>query len=90
MTWQAMWCRSIAQGCSEYNITVLLDQRDAVRALRAVHGRFYLATLPMAVGVIGPGLVGRTFLGQLAAQLEACPNNFLCQCPYTSWSQSVG
>ena len=57
--------RSIAQGCSEYNITVLIDQRDSVRALRAVHGRFYLATLPLALGIVGPGLIGSTFLAQL-------------------------
>ena len=62
--------RSIAQGCSEYNITVLIDQRDSVRALRAVHGRFYLATLPLGVGLVGPGLIGGTFLDQVHAQFE--------------------
>ncbi|KAK9826886.1 hypothetical protein WJX81_004474 [Elliptochloris bilobata] len=60
--------RSIAQGCSEYNITVLIDQRDAERALRAVHGRFYLATLPLAVGLVGPGLIGSTLLTQIHQQ----------------------
>ena len=62
--------RSIAQGCSEYNITVLIDQKDSVRALRAVHGRFYLATLPLGVGLVGPGLIGGTFLDQIHAQFE--------------------
>ena len=62
-------CRSIAQGCSEYNITVLIDQRDSVRALRAVHGRFYLATLPLGVGLVGPGLIGGTFLDQIHQQM---------------------
>ena len=61
--------RSIAQGCSEYNITVLIDQKDSIRALRAVHGRFYLATLPLGVGIIGPGLIGGTFLDQIHAQI---------------------
>ena len=60
--------RSIAQGCSEYNITVLIDQKDAERALRAVHGRFYLATLPLAVGLVGPGLIGSTLLTQIHQQ----------------------
>ena len=62
-------CRSIAQGCSEYNITVLIDQKDSVRALRAVHGRFYLATLPLGVGLVGPGLIGGTFLDQIHQQM---------------------
>ena len=64
-----MRCRSIAQGCSEYNITVLIDQKDSVRALRAVHGRFYLATLPLGVGLVGPGLIGGTFLDQIHQQM---------------------
>lgn len=65
-------CRSIAQGCSEYNITVLIDQKDSVRALRAVHGRFYLATLPLGVGLVGPGLIGGTFLDQIHQQMTVC------------------
>ena len=68
---RAMSCarRSIAQGCSEYNITVLIDQKDSIRALRAVHGRFYLATLPLGIGIIGPGLIGGTFLDQIHQQI---------------------
>lgn len=62
--------RSIAQGCSEYNITVLIDQRDSIKALRAVHGRFYLATLPLALGIVGPGAIGATLLEQLRQQLQ--------------------
>ncbi|CAL8471282.1 g10824 [Coccomyxa elongata] len=68
--------RSIAQGCSEYNITVLIDQKDSVRALRAVHGRFYLATLPLGVGIIGPGLIGGTFLDQIHAQITELRDEF--------------
>ncbi len=47
---------------------MLIDQRDARRALRAVHGRFYLATLPLAVGLVGPGLIGSTLLTQIHQQ----------------------
>ena len=68
--------RSIAQGCSEYNVTVLVDEKDSVRALRAVHGRFYLATLPLAVAVVGPGLIGRTFLEQVAEQASVLRDEF--------------
>ena len=67
--------RSIAQGCSEYNITVLIDQKDAVRALRAVHGRFYLANLPLGVGIVGPGLIGKTFMSQIQSQIEVRLNS---------------
>lgn len=66
--------RAIAQGCSEYNITALINQKDAVRALRAVHGRFYLKALPIGVGLVGPGLIGGTFLQQIEEQLEKLQN----------------
>ena len=68
--------KSIAQGCSEYNITVLIDQKDAVRALRAVHARFYLARLPLALAIVGPGLIGGTFLTQLADQVDTLRSDF--------------
>ena len=42
-----------------------------MRALRAVHARFYLATLPLALAVVGPGLIGATFLSQLEQQMQA-------------------
>ena len=45
--------RAIAQGCSEYNITTVIDGADTERALRAVHSRFYLSETPIAVGVVG-------------------------------------
>ncbi|KAI7743938.1 LOW QUALITY PROTEIN: hypothetical protein M8C21_028463, partial [Ambrosia artemisiifolia] len=57
--------RAIAQGCSEYNITVVVKREDCVRALRAVHSRFYLSKTSIAVGIIGPGLIGATLLNQL-------------------------
>ena len=43
--------------------------RPAVKALRAVHGRFYAEALPIGVGLIGPGLIGGTFLKQLHEQV---------------------
>nr|XP_043614760.1 bifunctional aspartokinase/homoserine dehydrogenase, chloroplastic-like [Erigeron canadensis]XP_043614761.1 bifunctional aspartokinase/homoserine dehydrogenase, chloroplastic-like [Erigeron canadensis] len=60
--------RAIAQGCSEYNITVVVKREDCVRALRAVHSRFYLSKTSIAVGIIGPGLIGATLLTQLRDQ----------------------
>ncbi|KAF8405826.1 hypothetical protein HHK36_007903 [Tetracentron sinense] len=62
--------RAIAQGCSEYNITVVLKREDCIRALRAVHSRFYLSKTTIAMGIIGPGLIGSTLLDQLKDQIN--------------------
>src|SRR5215213_5158356 len=62
--------RAIAQGSSERNVSVVIEQREATRALRAVHSAFYLSSQTISVGVIGTGLIGRTFLDQFARRLE--------------------
>lgn len=67
--------RAIAQGSSEYNITILVEQTQSIRALRAVHARFYLAKLPVAVGIVGPGLIGKTLLAQISQQLPDLREN---------------
>jgi len=58
--------RAIAQGASERNISVAVDEAQAERALRAVHAGFYLSEQTIALGLIGPGQVGRELLTQLA------------------------
>ncbi|XXG48440.1 hypothetical protein AAC387_Pa02g2887 [Persea americana] len=68
--------RAIAQGCSEYNITVVLKREDCIRALRAVHSRFYLSRTTIAVGIIGPGLIGATLLDQLRDQAGVLKEEF--------------
>ncbi|BFG40495.1 hypothetical protein CerSpe_267690 [Prunus speciosa] len=68
--------RAIAQGCSEYNITVVLKREDCIRALRAVHSRFYLSRTTIAMGVIGPGLIGATLLDQLRDQAATLKEEF--------------
>jgi bifunctional aspartokinase / homoserine dehydrogenase 1 len=60
--------RAIAQGASERNISVVIDAKQATRALRAVHARYYLSRHTLSIGVIGPGTVGRVLLDQLASQ----------------------
>lgn len=60
--------RAIAQGASERNISVVVDARDTVKALRAVHSRFYLSPHTLSIGLIGPGTVGSALLSQLASQ----------------------
>ncbi|CAN6555797.1 unnamed protein product [Malus baccata var. baccata] len=68
--------RAIAQGCSEYNITVVVKREDCIRALRAVHSRFYLSRTTIAMGIIGPGLIGATLLDQLRDQTATLKEEF--------------
>jgi aspartokinase/homoserine dehydrogenase 1 len=60
--------RAIAQGASERNISVVIEGRQATRALRTVHAGLYLSPHTLSIGVIGPGAVGRALLDQLASQ----------------------
>lgn len=60
--------RAIAQGSSERNISVVIDKRQATKALRSVHSRFYLSPHTVSIGLIGPGIVGRALLDQIASQ----------------------
>jgi len=62
--------RAIAQGASERNISVAIDEDDAARAIKAVHAGFYLSDQTVSVGLIGPGQVGRALLAQLMAARE--------------------
>jgi len=57
--------RAIAQGSSERNISAAIDSNDASKALRAAHTGFWLSPQTFAIGVIGPGHVGRALLEQL-------------------------
>lgn len=68
--------RAIAQGSSERNISVVIDQKDATRALRAVHSGLYLSDQTLSVGIIGPGLIGSALLKQLEAQAPALKSQF--------------
>jgi aspartokinase/homoserine dehydrogenase 1 len=59
---------AIAQGSSERNISAVVDRADSTRALRAVHVGFVLSERVLSVGLVGPGLVGKALLAQLAEQ----------------------
>src|SRR5688572_31536207 len=62
--------RAIAQGSSERNISAVIEQHEATKALRALHSAFYLSSQTLSIGVIGAGLIGGTFLDQLTARIE--------------------
>jgi aspartokinase/homoserine dehydrogenase 1 len=68
--------RAIAQGASERNISVVVDGRQATRALRATHASFYLSPNTLSIGVVGPGTVGRVLLDQLASQQTRLAREF--------------
>jgi aspartokinase/homoserine dehydrogenase 1 len=67
---------AIAQGASERNISVVVDGKDATRALRAVHSGFYLSPHTVSIGLIGPGAVGRVLLEQIGAERERLLRDF--------------
>ena len=62
--------RAIAQGSSERNISAVIEQHEATKALRALHSAFYLSSQTLSIGVIGTGLIGSTFLDQLTSRIQ--------------------
>ncbi len=68
--------RAIAQGASERNISIVVDGKDATRALRAAHASFYLSPHTLSIGVIGPGTVGSVLLDQLKGQRARLAREF--------------
>jgi aspartokinase/homoserine dehydrogenase 1 len=58
--------QAIAQGSSELNLSVVVDEAELPRAVGAIHTRFGL-TRDLHVFLLGKGLVGRTLLRQLLA-----------------------
>lgn len=68
--------RAIAQGASERNISAVIDAKDMTRALRAVHGSFYLSAKTVSIGLIGPGSVGSALLDQMAGEAERLRQSF--------------
>jgi aspartokinase/homoserine dehydrogenase 1 len=61
---------AIAQGSSERNISIVIKNEDANRALQAVHAGFYLSNKTISIGLIGCGQIGSALLRQIQAELE--------------------
>jgi aspartokinase/homoserine dehydrogenase 1 len=68
--------RAIAQGSSERNISVVIDDKQITRALRATHAAFYLSPHTVSIGVVGPGVVGRALLSQMWSQVPRLLDDF--------------
>jgi bifunctional aspartokinase / homoserine dehydrogenase 1 len=60
--------RAIAEGASDHNLSCVVADRDAVRAVQALHEAFALRRLRAHVAVVGAGALGRRLLGLLAEQ----------------------
>ena len=56
---------AIAQGSSERNISAVINKAYTTRALRILHGGFYLSNKTLSIGLIGPGGVGAELLDQI-------------------------
>jgi len=60
---------AIAQGASELNISVVIDQNDETKALNAIHESFFLSNVTtLNVFAVGTGVIGGTLLKQIDAQ----------------------
>ncbi len=60
---------AIAQGSSEYNVSVVINCVDMSKALNALHEAFFLSdTKTLNVFVTGLGLIGATLITQIANQ----------------------
>ena len=62
---------AIAQGSSELNISIVIDQSETSKALNALHNEFFLAgTKTLHLFQVGTGLIGGTNLELLARQAD--------------------
>jgi aspartokinase/homoserine dehydrogenase 1 len=63
--------RAIAQGSSEYNISVIISAHDLAKALNAVHDAFFIQlTKTLHAFCLGTGNIGKTLFAQLNAHSE--------------------
>lgn len=62
---------AIAQGSSELNVSVVIDEHNLPKALKVLHGAFFLSNRRLLnLFVVGTGLIGRTLLEQIFKQFE--------------------
>src|SRR6201996_1698930 len=68
--------RAIAQGSSEYNISVIISATDLAKALNAVHDGFFTQlTKTLHAFCLGTGNIGATLFKQLNAHTEYLQQN---------------
>jgi aspartokinase/homoserine dehydrogenase 1 len=68
--------RAIAQGSSEYNISVIVSATDLAKALNAVHDAFFVQlTKTLHAFCLGTGNIGKTLFKQLNAHIGFLQEN---------------
>ncbi|MBD1393739.1 bifunctional aspartate kinase/homoserine dehydrogenase I [Mucilaginibacter glaciei] len=68
--------RAIAQGSSEYNISVIISATDLSKALNAVHDAFFIElTKTLHAFCLGTGNIGKTLFKQLQANSDFLQKN---------------
>ena len=68
--------RAIAQGSSEYNISVIISKADLSKGLNAVHDAFYSELRKtLHVFCLGTGHIGKTLFNQLRKQMPFLASN---------------
>jgi aspartokinase/homoserine dehydrogenase 1 len=68
--------RAIAQGSSEYNISVIISAHDLAKALNAVHDAFFIElTKTLHAFCLGTGNIGKTLFKQLNAHTDFLQKN---------------
>lgn len=68
--------RAIAQGSSEYNISVILSKEDLSKAVNAVHDAFFSQLKKtLHVFCLGTGNIGKTLFSQLHSQMPYLAQN---------------
>ena len=62
---------AIAQGSSELNVSVVIQEYNLPKALKVLHGAFFLANRRLLnLFMIGTGLIGKTLLQQIQKQFD--------------------
>jgi aspartokinase/homoserine dehydrogenase 1 len=68
---------AIAQGSSEINISLVVAQNDAAKALNSIHEAFFLSgTRTVNLFLVGLGLIGGTLLEQIGRQREVLAEKY--------------
>ncbi|MBS7564484.1 bifunctional aspartate kinase/homoserine dehydrogenase I [Mucilaginibacter sp. Bleaf8] len=68
--------RAIAQGSSEYNISVIISATDLAKAVNAVHDAFFVQfNKTLHVFCLGTGNIGKTLIRQLKEHSEFLQHN---------------
>jgi aspartokinase/homoserine dehydrogenase 1 len=70
---------AIAQGSSELNISIVIDKKDEIIALNAVHDAFFVKITRLNLFVFGVGLIGSTLLEQIKSNYTPLRENHLLE-----------